>query len=232
MGSLLAADGDGEAGQAPLGHTVDQAAGVEAGSAQPLDRLRGEHAVRAAAVGDDPGTPGQPPKGPVDLGQARPGQVPRRDHEGGDLGASMSDYLVRQLSELPNVAIRLRSEVVDGHGEGRLEGLTLRDNLTGASERLPAAALFVMIGAEPRTRWLGDMVARDDRGYILTGHDLLRDGRPPPGWPLRRPPLLLETTVPGVFAAGDVRHRSVKRVAPAVGAGAIAVQLVHEYLGG
>jgi thioredoxin reductase (NADPH) len=151
---------------------------------------------------------------------------------GGDLGASMSDYLVRQLSELPNVAIRLRSEVVDGHGEGRLEGLTLRDNLTGASERLPAAALFVMIGAEPRTRWLGDMVARDDRGYILTGHDLLRDGRPPPGWPLRRPPLLLETTVPGVFAAGDVRHRSVKRVAPAVGAGAIAVQLVHEYLGG
>jgi thioredoxin reductase (NADPH) len=151
---------------------------------------------------------------------------------GGDLGASMSDYLVRQLNELPNVAIRLRGEVVDGHGEGHLEGLTLRDNPTGTSERVPAAALFVMIGAEPRTRWLGDVVARDDRGYILTGHDLLRDGRPPPGWPLRRPPLLLETTVPGVFAAGDVRHRSVKRVAPAVGAGAIAVQLVHEYLAG
>jgi thioredoxin reductase (NADPH) len=151
---------------------------------------------------------------------------------GADLGASMSDYLVRQLNELPNVAIRLRSEVVDGHGEGRLEGLTLRDNLAGTGERVPAAALFVMIGAEPRTRWLGDEVVRDDRGYILTGHDLLRDGRPPPGWPLQRPPLLLETTVPGVFAAGDVRHRSVKRVAPAVGSGAIAVQLVHEYLGG
>ena len=95
---------------------------------------------------------------------------------------------------------------------------------------MPAAALFVMIGGEPRTDWLAG-VERDDRGYILTGHDLLGpDGRPA-GWPLPRPPLLLETSIPGVFAAGDVRHRSVKRVASAVGEGAVAVQLVHQYLG-
>jgi thioredoxin reductase (NADPH) len=87
-----------------------------------------------------------------------------------------------------------------------------------------------MIGAEPHTEWLGGSVERDDRGYVLTGHDLLRAGTPPPGWPLARPPLLLETSLPGVFAAGDVRHRSVKRVASAVGEGAIAVQLVYEYL--
>jgi thioredoxin reductase (NADPH) len=150
---------------------------------------------------------------------------------GDDLGASMSDYLVRQIEGSRNTAVRLRTEVIDGQGKGRLEGLTLRDNASGATENVPAAALFVLIGAEPRTQWLGDIVARDDRGYILTGHDLLHAGKPPPGWPLQRPPLLLETTVPGVLAAGDVRHRSVKRVASAVGEGAIAVQLVHEYLG-
>lgn len=149
---------------------------------------------------------------------------------GGDLAASMSDYLVRQIRALPNVEVRLRTEVIDGHGAGRLEALTLRDHAGGATEQLPAAALFVLIGAEPRTRWLRDVVACDDRGYVLTGHDLLQAGKPPPGWPLERPPMLLETTVPGVFAAGDVRHRSVKRVAPAVGSGGVAVQLIHEYL--
>jgi thioredoxin reductase (NADPH) len=150
---------------------------------------------------------------------------------GGALGASMSDYLVRQLGEIPNVVVRLRTEVAGGQGNGRLERLTLRDNASGETRTLSAGALFVLIGAEPRTRWLGDLVTRDDRGYVLTGHDLLDGGKPPPGWPLERPPMLLETSVPGVFAAGDVRHRSVKRVASAVGSGAVAVQLVHEYLG-
>ena len=149
---------------------------------------------------------------------------------GGDIAASMSDYLVRQVRSLPNAVVRLHTEVVDGQGGGRLEELTVRDNTSGATEQVAAAALFVMIGAEPRTHWLRDMVARDDGGYVLTGHDLLRGGKPPASWPLARPPLLLETTVPGVFAAGDVRHGSVKRVAPAVGSGGIAVQLVHEYL--
>jgi thioredoxin reductase (NADPH) len=146
------------------------------------------------------------------------------------LGATMSDYLVKELEAIPNIGVRVRTEAVGGHGHGRLEGLTLRDNASGATETVPAAALFILIGAEPRTDWLPDAIRRDPQGYVLTGHDLLRDGTSPPGWPLARPPLLMETSVPGVFAVGDVRHRSVKRVASAVGAGAIAVQLVHAYL--
>ena len=142
----------------------------------------------------------------------------------------MSDYLVREIDALPNVTVRPHTEAVGGQGRSRLEALTLRDNTDGTTQTVPATALFVMIGAEPRTEWLDGVVERDPRGYLLTGHDLLRDGRPPAAWPLARPPLLFETSVPGVFAAGDVRHRSVKRVASAVGAGAIVVQLVHEYL--
>jgi thioredoxin reductase (NADPH) len=149
---------------------------------------------------------------------------------GNALGQSMSDYLLHQIEAAPNITVRLHTEVADGHGGRRLEGLVLRDTHSGASQDVPAAALFVMIGAEPRTAWLTDAVERDSRGYILTGHDLLRDGTPPPGWPLQRPPLLLETSTPGVFAAGDVRHRSIKRVASAVGEGAVAVQLVRDYL--
>jgi thioredoxin reductase (NADPH) len=149
---------------------------------------------------------------------------------GPDLGARMSDYLVQEITHAPNVAVRLGTQVVDGLGGWRLDGLTLRRRGDGATEEVPAAALFVMIGAEPHTDWLAG-VERDDRGYILTGHDLLAQGGLPAGWPHQRPPLLLETSVPGVFAAGDVRHRSVKRVASAVGEGAVAVQLVHQYLG-
>jgi thioredoxin reductase (NADPH) len=148
----------------------------------------------------------------------------------GALGQSMSDYLVQEIEHAPNIAVRLHTEVVDGHGDRRLERLVLRDRRSGVTEDVPAAALFVMIGAEPRTEWLAGSVERDDRGYILTGHDLLRAGKPPAGWPRLRPPLLLETSIPGVFAAGDVRYRSVKRVASAVGEGAVAVQLVHDYL--
>jgi thioredoxin reductase (NADPH) len=145
------------------------------------------------------------------------------------LGHSMAEYLVQQIEHAPNIAVRLHTEVVDGRGGRRLQGLTLRDRRSGTTQDVPAAALFVMIGAEPHTDWLAGTVERDDRGYILTGHDLLRAGRPPPRWPRQRPPLLLETSIPGVFAAGDVRYRSVKRVASAVGEGAVAVQLVHEY---
>jgi thioredoxin reductase (NADPH) len=149
---------------------------------------------------------------------------------GDGLAATMSDYLVKEIEALPNLAVSPHTEAVDGHGRGHLEALTLRDNRDGTTRTVPATALFVMIGAEPRTDWLAGTVERDPQGYVLTGHDLLRDGRPPPGWPLDRPPRLFETSLPGVFAAGDVRHRSVKRVASAVGAGAIVVQLVHEYL--
>jgi thioredoxin reductase (NADPH) len=146
------------------------------------------------------------------------------------LGEFMSDYLVQKVRATPNIGVVLNTEVVDGHGRQRLEGLTLRDRHTGATRTVPASAVFVLIGAEPRTDWLEGVVERDERGYVLTGRDLQRDGQLPGGWPLERPPLSLETSLPGVFAAGDVRYRSIKRVASAVGEGSIAVQLVHEYL--
>jgi thioredoxin reductase (NADPH) len=146
------------------------------------------------------------------------------------LGVTMSDYLVTEIEKNPAIHIRLRTEVVDGGGPGYLDTLTLRDNETGTSEVVAAAALFLLIGAEPHTGWLDGTVERDDRGFVLTGRDLVSGGGLPAGWALHRPPHLLETSVPGVFAAGDVRHRSVKRVASAVGEGAIAIQLIHEYL--
>ena len=149
----------------------------------------------------------------------------------GPLGAEMSDYLVRSIEETDNIAVRLGTEVVDGGGEGRLEYLVLRDRATGQTERVPAAGLFILIGAVPRTDWLPPDIERDESGYVVTGRDLLREGQPPAGWSLDRPPLPLETSLPGVFAAGDVRYRATKRVASAVGEGAIAIRLVHEYLG-
>jgi thioredoxin reductase (NADPH) len=151
---------------------------------------------------------------------------------GASLGAGMSDYLVKEIDHTGNVRVLPRTEVAAAHGEHRLEGVTLR-SADGSTTRAEAAAMFVMIGADPYTGWLGDAVRRDDQGYVVTGQDLLDGGgRPPAGWPLRRLPLPMETSVPGVFAVGDVRHGSVKRVASAVGAGAIAVQFVHEYLAG
>jgi len=141
------------------------------------------------------------------------------------LGASMSDYLVRELEQTPNVTIRLRTEVIDGGGGAHLESLTLRDNEREITEEVPADALYVMIGAHPHTDWLAGAVSRDELGYILTGDDVIdQDGH---AWALSRPPMLQESSLPGVFAAGDVRHGTVKRVASAVGSGAIAVQLAH-----
>jgi thioredoxin reductase (NADPH) len=144
---------------------------------------------------------------------------------GGDLGASMSDYLVRELEEAPSIQVHLNTEVVGAGGHSRLTSLTLRDNATATRLEVAADALYVMIGAHPHTDWLHGVLARDEHGYVLTGPDLVaRDGG---AWPLERAPMLLETSLPGVFAAGDVRHGSVKRVASAVGAGSIAVQLAH-----
>jgi thioredoxin reductase (NADPH) len=144
---------------------------------------------------------------------------------GDRLAASMSDYLVGQLEKTPNIRIRLRTEVIDGAGSARLTALTLRDGARNAIEQVAADALYVMIGARPHTDWLEGTIALDDEGYVLTGRDL--SSRQADGWPLDRPPMLLETSVPGVFAAGDVRHGAVKRVASAVGFGSIAVQLAH-----
>ena len=149
---------------------------------------------------------------------------------GESLAAHMSQYLIEEIEATENIKVRLNAQVIDGGGQGRLEHLVLKDRTSGLTETVPAAALFVLIGARPHTGWLPEEVMRDDRGYIITGSDLLRDGSPPAGWPLKRPPMLLETSVPGVFAAGDVRCGSVKRVASAVGEGSIAIQMVHKYL--
>jgi len=146
---------------------------------------------------------------------------------GGDLGASMSSYLVSRIEASPSIEVRLRSQVVAARGDGHLESLTLADRDSGATEEVPTSWLFVFIGAAPRTDWLGAAVARDEHGFVLTGPERLAGLGP---WPLPRPPYALETSVPGVFAAGDVRLDSMKRVASAVGEGSMAVQLVHRYL--
>jgi thioredoxin reductase (NADPH) len=149
---------------------------------------------------------------------------------GRSLTDSMSEYLVREIESAPNITVRCRAAVTGGAGQGRLERLTLTDTESGAAETLAAGALFVLIGAEPRTQWLPGAVRRDPSGFVLTGTDLLQDGRVPEPWPLPRQPMLLESSLPGVFAAGDVRHGSVKRVASAVGEGSIVIHLIHSYL--
>jgi thioredoxin reductase (NADPH) len=144
------------------------------------------------------------------------------------LTETMSDYLIRELLALPRVDVRYRSQVVGGSGTDVLERVVLRDLDTGAETEEPGM-LFVMIGSEPRTDWLAGTLARDRWGFLLTGAALVTE-ETTPAWPLDRPPALLETSTPGVFAAGDVRQGSVKRVASAVGEGALAVTLVHAHL--
>jgi thioredoxin reductase (NADPH) len=149
---------------------------------------------------------------------------------GDSLERSMSEYLIAELREMSNVSVRLGVELVDGEGDERLQAIVVHDRSSGTVERIPTAGLFVMIGAEPHTEWLDGTVERDERGFILTGNDLdpNRDGSS--SWPLERAPMLLETSIPGVFAAGDVRHASIKRVTTAMGEGATVVQLVHQHL--
>ena len=140
------------------------------------------------------------------------------------LAASMSDYLIREIDAAPNVDVRYRCEVAGGGGSGHLEHLLLRNRDSGKTEGTPAAGLFVLIGAQPFTSWLPEAIRRDQWGFILTGPDTGQH------WPLQRAPFLLETTTPGVFAAGDVRHGAIKRVASAVGDGSTAIRLIHDYL--
>ncbi|MFC0532247.1 FAD-dependent oxidoreductase [Phytohabitans kaempferiae] len=149
---------------------------------------------------------------------------------GESLAQSMSAYLIDQIEEIPRIQVHTGTEVVAGHGTDHLEGLTLRDRNTGQTRDVDASWLFVFIGAEPHTGWLDGLVERDAQGFVVTGPDLVAGGRRPKGWRLDRDPYHLETSVAGVFAAGDVRASSVKRVASAVGEGAMAVTLVHRYL--
>ncbi|HEX6922146.1 MAG TPA: FAD-dependent oxidoreductase, partial [Actinomycetes bacterium] len=147
----------------------------------------------------------------------------------GALESTMSLYLNARIRAIQNIEVRLRSEVVAARGDGHLEAITLADRDTGGREEVPTSWLFVFIGASPRTDWLGSEVARDDKGFVITGQDLFASSQTP-SWPLTRAPFALESSVPGVFAAGDVRLDSMKRVASAVGEGAMSVYLVHRYL--
>jgi thioredoxin reductase (NADPH) len=149
---------------------------------------------------------------------------------GEGLAATMSQYLIDQIEQTHNIQIWTHASVAEVHGDTRLEEISVLCSDTDKVERVPASSMFIFIGALPRTEWLAGLVERDDRGFILTGPDLIRDGERPKGWALDRDPFLLETNVPGIFAVGDVRHGSVKRVASGVGEGSVAVQFIHQYL--
>src|SRR6266571_4831320 len=149
---------------------------------------------------------------------------------GESLGATMSQYLIDDIAQTPNIRVEYGREVVAVHGADKLEALSISCGRSGTVDTVPATCLFVFIGAEPRTEWLGGFIERDNRGFVLTGPELMREGKKPPSWTADRDPFLLETSVPGVFAVGDVRHGSVKRVASGVGEGSIAVQFVHSHL--
>ena len=149
---------------------------------------------------------------------------------GESLAQTMSQYLIDQIEHTPNIRVETLTQMVEAHGQDRLEAISIACGHSKTVDRVPATSLFIFIGAQPKTDWLEDMIERDPRGFVVTGDDLVHGGRQPKNWSLDRDPYLLETSVPGVFAIGDVRHGSVKRVASSVGEGAIAVQFVHQHL--
>jgi thioredoxin reductase (NADPH) len=149
---------------------------------------------------------------------------------GDSLEKGMSQYLIEQIRQIPNIQVELQSEVVEAHGEDHLSSITILDHTTEETRTVPTSALFIFIGAVPCTGWLRGKLPMDERGYLLTGALLPRDGNGPKGWKEDRDPFIFESIIPGVFAAGDTRHSSIKRVASAVGEGSISVQMVHQYL--
>jgi thioredoxin reductase (NADPH) len=148
----------------------------------------------------------------------------------GESLANMSHYLHEQIEATPNIAVQTNARITGAQGGEHLEAIRVLDKATGVEQRRPTSSLFVFIGAEPVTAWIGDQILRDDQGYILSGVDLIQNGTQPQAWPLKRKPMMFETSLPGVFVIGDVRHGSVERVASAVGQGAVAVNQIHQYL--
>src|ERR1700690_2480468 len=149
---------------------------------------------------------------------------------GESLSSTMSQYLIDQIKEMPNIQLWTHASVSEVHGSTRLEEISVLCSDTNKLERVPASSMFIFIGALPSTDWLAGTVERDERGFLMTGPDVMEGGQRPKGWSLDRDPFLLETNVPGIFAVGDVRHGSVKRVASGVGEGSVAVQFIHQYL--
>ncbi|WP_424531390.1 FAD-dependent oxidoreductase [Sphaerisporangium viridialbum] len=221
-------------------HTVVLATGVSYRmlDAPGLAELTGRGVFYGSAATEAPSCAGQEiyiVGGANSAGQAAVhfSRYARRVHiliRAGDLRRSMSQYLIDQIQEIDNIEVHPHSQVVSAEGDDHLERLSLCDPRSGQVRTVDTSWLFIFIGAEPRTEWLDKAIVRDQRGFVLTGPDLLADGQRPPGWSLPRDPYHLESSMPGVFAAGDVRADSVKRVASAVGEGAMAVSLIHRYL--
>ncbi|MFI5609459.1 FAD-dependent oxidoreductase [Amycolatopsis sp. NPDC051903] len=219
-------------------HSVILASGVtyRAHEATGLERLTGSGVYYGSAATEAPECKGQHVYivgGANSAGQAavffaRHASEVSLLVRGESLEKSMSHYLIEQIAGIGNITVRTGTTIVEAHGGDHLEGITLCHG--DKTERVDTGHLFIFIGAAPRTDWLGDAIQRDDHGFVRTGPDLVEEGRRPPGWPLDRDPYHLESSVPGVFVAGDVRSQSVKRVASAVGEGAMAVTLVHRYL--
>ena len=149
---------------------------------------------------------------------------------GASLKSRMSQYLIDRILKTPNISVEYNSRITEVHGENRLEAISLHCATSGEISTVPANSLFIFIGATPYAHCVEGVVECDDHGFILSGSDLIRDGKRPKGWQVDRDPALLETSVPGIFVVGDVRHGSVKRVASGVGEGSIAIQLIHQYL--
>jgi thioredoxin reductase (NADPH) len=149
---------------------------------------------------------------------------------GPDIAAGMSSYLVDRIRETPNIEVLVNTSVASVHGEAHLESVTVLDAVNGERREIPAVAMFIFIGSAPRTAMCENLVMRDAQGFVLTGREVMTDGKRPPGWTASRDPYLYETSVPGIFCAGDARHGSGKRVAAAVGEGSATVGMVHQYL--